>query len=444
MNLWSILEIDPTDDVSIIKKAYAKKLKIHHPEEDPKGYQELRHAYDSALNHAKFMKKDYSNHIANKEISTLDLSPSSIKEDFCFHDTDNLPPLVKLSEVNVQAPLNLHEQNDKFMLQIEALYNDFFSRIGIDNWKILLNNDVMWNISNREKILNLVLDFLANHRYLPQEVWKLLAGNFQWCNEENPTYCHPNEEFIKYIQGQINQQNPLRYSFFNSGEIIDFESFLENREKAYNAFLENNLSAVNLYIERAKKIYQRDPDLLLIEGKLNLRNGNIDNAILIFSDLLLIEPGNLDALFYRGTAYFEKNQAQEAIKDYQQVYLEMPSNSEIPLILAKGYFKLGDLEKAKEWVLKAMDSNPFSSEAKSFRSQVNARIKSKLNNELKNDPNNAELKGRLDLIEDEILQKNNRNSNIKSNKNARFRRSLLKVTMAASIFILILFIFKHL
>jgi curved DNA-binding protein CbpA len=42
---WKILGIEPTDDLTVIKKAYSAKLKIHHPEDDPEGYQRLRAAF---------------------------------------------------------------------------------------------------------------------------------------------------------------------------------------------------------------------------------------------------------------------------------------------------------------------------------------------------------------------------------------------------------------
>ena len=33
--IWTALGIDPTKDVSAIKRAYAERAKICHPEEDP-------------------------------------------------------------------------------------------------------------------------------------------------------------------------------------------------------------------------------------------------------------------------------------------------------------------------------------------------------------------------------------------------------------------------
>jgi len=46
---WTVLEIDRTDDVKVIRKAYAAKLKVTRPDEDPKGFQALVEARDRAL-----------------------------------------------------------------------------------------------------------------------------------------------------------------------------------------------------------------------------------------------------------------------------------------------------------------------------------------------------------------------------------------------------------
>jgi len=48
MGIWSVLDIEPTDDLSIIKRAYARKLKTTRPDQDPVGYQRLREAFEQA------------------------------------------------------------------------------------------------------------------------------------------------------------------------------------------------------------------------------------------------------------------------------------------------------------------------------------------------------------------------------------------------------------
>ena len=56
-NIWEILGIEPTTDISVIKKAYASRAKNYHPEEHPKEFQELRNAYKFALWLAKQEKE---------------------------------------------------------------------------------------------------------------------------------------------------------------------------------------------------------------------------------------------------------------------------------------------------------------------------------------------------------------------------------------------------
>lgn len=52
-DVWTILGIDPTDDVRAIKKAYARRLKENRPADDPEGFQALRKAYEIARESAE-------------------------------------------------------------------------------------------------------------------------------------------------------------------------------------------------------------------------------------------------------------------------------------------------------------------------------------------------------------------------------------------------------
>ena len=52
-HVWSVLELEPTRDVSAIRRAYADKTRTFHPEEDPTGFMELRKAYQAAMAYAE-------------------------------------------------------------------------------------------------------------------------------------------------------------------------------------------------------------------------------------------------------------------------------------------------------------------------------------------------------------------------------------------------------
>lgn len=52
-SMWSLLGLEPTQDISAIKRAYASQTRIYHPEENPEMFLQLRSAYQTALAYAE-------------------------------------------------------------------------------------------------------------------------------------------------------------------------------------------------------------------------------------------------------------------------------------------------------------------------------------------------------------------------------------------------------
>lgn len=79
MNLWRILQIEPTTDLRAIKKAYAKRSKEVHPEEKPEEFSQLYEAYQSALAYAKMAETQDQED--RKQEETLPLSSPVFAQD---------------------------------------------------------------------------------------------------------------------------------------------------------------------------------------------------------------------------------------------------------------------------------------------------------------------------------------------------------------------------
>ncbi|WP_439472093.1 hypothetical protein [Brevundimonas sp.] len=52
-SIWSTLGVEPTNDEREVRRAYARRLKEVHPEDDPEGFQALREAYERAVDMAR-------------------------------------------------------------------------------------------------------------------------------------------------------------------------------------------------------------------------------------------------------------------------------------------------------------------------------------------------------------------------------------------------------
>lgn len=418
MDIWGILGIDSTNDITIIKKAYAKKLKIHHPEVDPEGYQRLREAYDLAVKYSKNTNKKQLQRMQIESNVDIPDEPHNNSDSSDIntvpHEKNNILPKANFLIDLINNPLTAYAKNSDFIKRAEALYMDFFSRIEVENWQALLNCDVMWDINNKAQLSDMFIDFLKDHRHLPLHIWKFLDLNFGWSEQQdNNTY---NDSFIQYILIQLDQKSGLRFPDFKKQDNFDYEEYLDNRERAFIALNENNLKDALLFIQNAKELYQNDPDLLRMEVICYIRAEKSVEAISSLERLLYIDPGDKDAHYFRAIISHEKDkqiQSGKAIKN--KAYNKSEYESRL-LLLAKSYFKFGSLEYSKELLLNVLELNPKNSEAQTLLELIYEQLRSELLWNIEKDPNNEGLKHKLSLLKSEIYKKNKKYENKATSK----------------------------
>lgn len=77
MTHWQVLEIESTKDIKKIKRAYAIKLKKIDIDNEPDKFQQLKEAFDCAINEVKIQSELHQNQEVLSNTSSTDELPLS-------------------------------------------------------------------------------------------------------------------------------------------------------------------------------------------------------------------------------------------------------------------------------------------------------------------------------------------------------------------------------
>lgn len=433
MGIWETLDIEPTSDVSTIKKAYAAKLKIHHPEDDPEGYQLLREAYDWAVKNAKLMAKASKQAKTNSEEKT-----NTPPQEMEHHDQEQkMPPMInhiddllvplenRIENINVpprsspfeaasDLPKDFERMNEEFIKKATDLYYDFYSRIKIENWIALFNSDVLWDMNNREAIDRMMLNYISDHKFFPQEIWKLFEATFHLTEKENFRYPTFNGIY-EYILKQLNDLRPLLYYFPRKDAIFDYDNYLYLRENAYNYLRNNNLGASQINLWKAREIYPDDPELFYIEAMILVRSDRWVEAADVINFALEINHQNLDYYKLRARIYLQIAKYQSALEDCKKVIQSEPENLEILKYMIKCHYDLREYEDARKQLISLLEIFPADSDSKIMLFQTNKHLLMQLKRDIKQKRNNKEIQELLVTVKKEVSAESNALRKAKTN-----------------------------
>lgn len=387
MRMWEILGIESTHEVSAIKKAYAAKLKVHHPEDDPAGYQQLREAYDQAIKLAKRQQKQTSRSDEEPEVfETLDVreEDGSEAEDVVEHEEDELYDeddgpqriaRVVIWQEQDKGRDDPESQAEHFMERVEELYGKFPSRINPNQWAELLNSDVVWNINLQNGISDRLLDFLEEHYFLPKEVWKLLDSAFHWNGlvaEDKESFMEQYPKVYSYAFAESYEAANMGYSLLLGTGEIDHEAYLHYREDAWLALMNNDMQAANYSLQKAGELFDADPDVIRLEAEYGRRSGESVRTLASSNRLIQLCPDQIDGYLYRSRIWVQDGKLPEAVQDLQRILAQFPDHVLALSLAGTCYKKLGDLEKAKEMFQRilALDANDI--EAVLALAEINA------------------------------------------------------------------------
>lgn len=415
MDIWSILEIEPTTETSIIKKAYAKKLKIFHPEDDPEGYQKLREAFDSALKYAKNNKVQHikENNVSGQnnlleqheplkennlseqnehteehklieqnefkqeenddDLSSKKFRKLKIIEESHLYKNDDLSNK-KFRKLKIIEEYHYNESNDsnysndfekskqlidQLFENLTDLYKDFFKRIEIKNWQEALNAEIIWHLDFREDISRRMIKFLDDHRHIPQNILQFLNDDFKWTENEEKLKSYSNYNFLSYFYSQINGEKGNRYCYFRKDIQIDYDKYLDYRDTAAKLIRQNKIYEVWQYLEPAYNMYSYDPDLLCMMGEYYLREkGKWKKHIWAFNAASKLNEEDIETKLYQAEIFLKTENVKQAIKLCKVILKNKPEDFDVKTTLGICYWDSEKWVKASKIFLKNFKIKP--------------------------------------------------------------------------------------
>lgn len=404
--MWDILEIEATQDIKSIKKAYAKKLKQYHPEDDPAGYQQLREAYDEATRYAK---------------NAADFFYVQLSQDEWVESEHNLPEenqVLNLDEIQVESlgakpkPLyeevleaayqpNFEKMNEEFIQNVQEIYADFSRRVEIHQWMNLFDCEVIWNIYNREIIGEEVLEFLSAHRNLPQNIWIFLNLNFNWVSKID-SYDGSYEGVIEYVEERLQEKEELSYAFDDDIKKIDYDTYLNFREEAHRAAKNRDINTAYNFLYKAKAIYPLDPELLFLEGKCLYHKRKVKESFTYFDALINKMPNHAAGLLYRSIVYMSKQKYVLALQDIKKIESYSPENEEMLYMMGRCHRMLKNFDLAKAYVMKLSMVNPGFEGLEELQNKINKSMLHNIKMKLAINPFNRNLWAQYKDLKKEI------------------------------------------
>ncbi|NAW88681.1 J domain-containing protein [Photobacterium halotolerans] len=155
MGIWDVLEIEITTDEAAIKKAYRRKLRQHHPEDDPAGFQRVREAYERAL-------------------ATLNEADGSATAPI-LDDAEHIVPL----SVRVVSD-GLAEVVSQFAESLNQLISNPCCRFKQEQWQSWIEPMHLLPITQQQAVSDTAAELIMSNPWLPGEVIEILWQGLGW------------------------------------------------------------------------------------------------------------------------------------------------------------------------------------------------------------------------------------------------------------------------
>ncbi len=202
MDCWAELEIDATEDLKSIKRAYAKKLKTIDRVHDIDAFQRLRSAYDSARYLADTgdatMAAEKNQSPGRMEFSEVDrVIPVESKEGVAAAENLIQHNVLEASTDNATLidPRATWQQVEEYLVRVDELLGNETLKYDPANWQSLWQDEILSQLRTKEILYEELFDYVARvtpsidqitsgDNYMPEFVLPRYDKIFSWSTDE--------------------------------------------------------------------------------------------------------------------------------------------------------------------------------------------------------------------------------------------------------------------
>lgn len=248
-------------------------------------------------------------------------------------------------------------RTNEIMRRITTLYDDYFMRIDVENWKKLFANDILLDFKMIDDINIVLLKFLVKNYLIPQEVWKYLNSIFDWESQYTALVEHFDSNTVEDILNYINEDQFINFNIDWNIENFNYGYYIQLRAEAYTAMRSNNLELAYSNMQKACELYKNDRILIRMFCEYFKRTDKVNKGYHMADILVGLDELAFDGYRYRAYFALKMKAYAGAIKDCDTV-LKVEPSEELYVIKAKAYIGLNQLSEAKETLKEALKHYP--------------------------------------------------------------------------------------
>lgn len=350
-NCWTFLEIEPTEDKTTIKRAYAKKLKQYHPEDDAVGFQRLRESYENALKYSESLWTFTSDEIVESQSLKLHGSEVQLKE---FD-------LVSTQSTTLAFQQNETEFTDieKILIAAKNLYDQYEQRICHDYWIHIFENPVFFDLNLKESLFHEMTLFYQENRHLPLDILRMFNDYLLWTDHIELLYQSYEEDFVDDLLDRLQYHVPFLYPNILTCS-YDPDQYLDRLERIYRVLSGPLPKNAKVMLQKAKSYFDmNDPNFILLQAEYQrLHEKNHEAMCQLYNEIRILLPYDINFRMY-----ITRRLLQCGLSEVAKVYLNEAydldnENFDNILLYAECYGQELDFISAQHFTLMAYRMNP--------------------------------------------------------------------------------------